>query len=57
MYTYYGIITTMYFPFLYFQPEVGMSMLYKVGIDRLAGVVEAVHFYFWLVSKSWNSEK
>ena len=32
-------------------------MLYKVVIDRVAGVVEAVHMYIWLVSKSWNSEK
>ena len=32
-------------------------MLYEVVIDRVAGVVEAVHFYIWLVSKSWNSEK
>ena len=33
------------------------GMLYEVVIDGVAGVVEAVHFYIWLVSKSWNSEK
>ena len=32
-------------------------MLYKVVLDRVAGVVEAVHLYILLVSKSWNSEK
>ena len=35
----------------------GMGMLYQVVIGRVAGVVEAVHFYIWLVSESWNSEK
>ena len=35
----------------------GTGMLYKVVTDRVAGVVEAVHFYIWLVSKSWNSDK
>ena len=31
--------------------------LLNVVIKRVAGVVEAVHLYIWLVSKSWNSEK
>ena len=35
----------------------GTGTLYKVVIDRVAGVVEAVHLYIWLVSKSSNSEK
>ena len=39
------------------QQSLGTDMLYKVVIDRVAGVVEAVHMYIWLVSKSWNSEK
>ena len=28
-----------------------------VVLDQVAGVVEAVHLYILLVSKSWNSEK
>ena len=32
----------------------GTDLLYDVVTDRVAGVVEAVHFYIWLV---WNSDK
>ena len=39
------------------QHPLGTDMLYKVVLDRVAGVVEAVHLYILLVSKSWNSEK
>ena len=39
------------------QHPLGTDMLYKVVLDQVAGVVEAVHLYILLVSKSWNSEK
>ena len=39
------------------QHPLGTDMLYKVVLDRVAGVVEAVHLYILLVSKSWNSQK
>ena len=39
------------------QHQLGTGMLYKMVIDRVAGVMEAVYFYIWLVSKSWNSGK